>query len=347
MLPGQAMRKKFKNITLVIPDPEAFISGGNIYNLHFLKALRTYDPGIKNIDFETFKNLEEAEKVDCYLIDTYYFEALKDYKGDLSSTYLLVHLLESLNQEGEEQLAYFQNEEASVLNRFKGFMSTSHFTHAYLCSLGYEDKAHLILPPAISFQAIKKKKAVGKINALMVNNLMQRKGVLDLLEAIKKAELSADQFHLTIIGNETIEPEYASKVKTILEDERLQDLAEYIGVLPHKEVREYYELANLYISSAYMETFGISLQEAVAYRIPILAYDGGNAFYHIEEGINGHLFDSNTALVSTLEKLCQQKDEFEMLLDRAWAFRKFENYTWSTVVKSFVQQLALINNAIK
>lgn len=336
------MKGKFKNITFVIPEPTSFVSGGNIYNLHFLKAIQGYDPTIRQIDFEVFSRLTASEKTDLYFIDTIYFEQLKQYQGDLSSSILIVHLLESLNQEEASRHAYFEKEERMLLDRFRGFLSTSPFTHAYLQTLDYPKAFHFILPPALTFKPRVRQKETTKINALMVNNLMERKGVVEFLEALKETNITKEQFELTIIGNDTLEPAYAQKCKGLLADPKIRPLVRYEGVLPHSKVKQFFEEANLYISAASMETFGIALQEAVAYRMPILAVDGGSVNFHIEEFYNGYLFDSSADLVDTLEELCGVNKEFKSLVESAWQFRKFEDYTWDTVVKTFVHQLTFI-----
>jgi len=340
MLHGLAMKERYKNIIFVVPDPKSFISGGNIYNLYFLDALRQVDPIVSLVDFDTFKKINTSPQEHLFFIDTYYFDAIKTYQGDLSSSFLLVHLLESLNEKSENRLSFFKKEEKKTLDRFQGFLSTSDFTKNYVVNLGYEDKAHLVIPPAIGFKPQRRKKHSEKIEALMVNNLMERKGIIELLEAIEKTEITAEQFHLTIIGNETIEPEYAEACKKIFNRKRLKVLVTYRGVMPHTKVKKFYQKSNLYISSAYMETFGISLQEAVAYRTPILAFDGGNSFYHIEKGQNGFLFNSNKKLVDKILHLCENKKDFEKLLDTSWQFRKFEKYNWKEAVTQFVRQLA-------
>lgn len=335
---GQVMKGKFKNIVFVCPDPKSFISGGNIYNLHFLEALRKYDPAVQQIDFETFLKLNEKQNL--YFFDTIYFDQLKKYKGDLSSAYLIFHHVESLNQAEENRVEYFRKEEQELLDRFGGFLSTSHYSQSYLMTLGYVDVNHLVLPPAINFKPKRRQKDTDKINAVMVNNLMQRKGIIEFLSALKKSKITKEQFQLTIIGGDTLEPEYAQACKVLLRDRKLQDLVSYIGPLPHAKVKRYFEESNLYISSAFMETFGIALQEAVAYRIPVLAYDGGSANYHIEEFENGFLFDTHEELVFTLEELCFRPDEFKRLVDSAWKFREFESYTWEEVIGDFVRQMS-------
>jgi len=73
--------------------------------------------------------------------------------------------------------------------------------------------------------------------------------------------------------------------------------------------------------------------------MPILAYDGGSADYHIDEFENGFLFDTHEELVFTLEELCFRDDEFKSLVESAWKFRKFEEYDWKEVIGEFVRQL--------
>jgi len=238
------MKEKFRNIVFVCPDPKSFVSGGNIYNLHFLETLKQFDPAIRQIDFESFQTLKTSEQDDLYFIDTIYFDQLKKYKGDLSSAYLIVHHLESLDEPEEERTAFYKKEEEEVLDRFGGFLSTSYFTRVYLFSLGYSDAKHLVLPPAISFKPKRRKKSVDKINALMVNNLIQRKGIIEFLNALKESKITKEQFQLTIIGGETLEPEYTQACKVLLRDRKLQELVNYIGPLPHAQVKRYFEESN-------------------------------------------------------------------------------------------------------
>lgn len=333
------MKVKFKKIIFVVPEPDSFISGGNIYNLHFLKALRRFDPTVVNIDFATFQSRPESSEEVLYFFDSIYFENLKTYQGDLAHTFLIAHHLESLNQKEENRFPFFKKEEKSVLDRFGGFLSTSPFTQKYLSSLGYEKVMHLNLPPALTFKANPRKQSGPKIQALMVNNLIERKGLLELFDYLNKSNLSASQFQLTLIGGEHIEPAYAAKCREMLNTPRLQQLVNYIGLQNRETVMQYFEQSNLYISTAYMETFGIALQEAVAYRLPILAYDGGSADYHIEPGQNGHLFTTINEMVQKLDELAVRPNEFDDLIESAWQFRKFENYNWQTVIQLFVQQL--------
>ncbi len=333
------MKEKFDRLVFVVPDPESFISGGNIYNLHFLKALRTIDPSVINVDFDVFQK-EYHSGQDLLFFDSIYFESLKKYEGDLSKAYLIVHHLESLNQKDADRISFFQKEEKAVLDRFGGFLSTSFFTQEYLNNLGYTKAKHICLPPAITFQAKPQKQTSEKIRALMVNNLIERKGIVEFFTCLRDSNISEKQFQITLIGNKLIEPAYAAECEKYLTDPKLKKLVKYIGEQPRQQVMRYFEKSNLYISTAYMETFGIALQEAVAYRLPVLAYDGGNAKYHIEEGRNGMLFSSIESLVQQIEKIAKRPDQFQKLINKAWAFRKFENYTWFGLVKEFVVQLA-------
>ena len=47
----------------------------------------------------------------------------------------------------------------------------------------------------------------------MVNNLIERKGVVEFLQALENANLNAAQFQLLLIGGDNLEPEYALECK--------------------------------------------------------------------------------------------------------------------------------------
>jgi len=316
-------------LVFVIPDPQLFPSGGNLYNFHLIQALKERACDIQVADFKAFKTMPGSGSDTFYFFDTLYFNDLLAFEKPLNGCYLIVHHLGSLYSK-EEEGDVFKLKEQRVLERFDGFLTTSNFTKNYLLGKGLTGKRYLTIPPALCFQPVPKKKVTDKIQALFVSNLIERKGILPFLKALQKTEIRKEHCQILIVGSSEIEPAYAQEcIDLILKDDRLSMLVHYKGACNQKQIQNLYRQSNLFISTAFLETFGMALQEAVAHRLPVLAFDGGNVSYHLQEGKNGYLFASIEALVSKLEYLCQTKEKFEKLVESAWNFRSFENYEWS------------------
>ena len=84
--------------------------------------------------------------------------------------------------------------------------------------------------------------------------------------------------------------------------EASQQQLHFPGSLSREELVRKYREAALYLSSSEMETFGMALQEARAFGLPILALEGGYVSRHISVGENGYLFKNIPGLAEGLTR---------------------------------------------
>lgn len=327
-------------LRFVIPDPEAFQSGGNLYNFHLVKALEHNGVVIQVVDFEQFVSGKERGDSTVCFIDTLYFEALKQLDFELKNCFLIVHHLESLYPAGSHSDVVFEENEREFLNQFDGFLTSSEFTKEYLFEKELTQKHYIIVVPALCFQPNPVFEPGSILKAVIVANLIERKGIFPFLKCLQKSNIDPEKCQIQIAGSVTLEPEYAQKcLNLIASDSKLSKLVEFLGPCDSSQIQTLYEQSNLFISTSFMETFGMALQEAVAYRLPILAFDGGNAKYHIESGKNGFLFSSIQDLVDKLEILSNDDQDFKSLTKKAWKFRKYESYDWAKAADLFIEKL--------
>ena len=313
-------------------------SGGNRYNACLTEALHQIGAEIEVMEWEAF----EAEiRPGIFWIDTLYMEqwAQTPTKHPGQQVGLLVHHLESLYPPpGMDSDAYFVEHENAILKQFDAFLVTSPFTKEYLIRRGFGDQAILVVPPAMHQVPDVQISAEPNLRALMVANLIERKGILAWLEVLEEKEEKPGNFELTIIGSDELEAEYAAACKEkVANSPLLKKSVRLTGPLPHEEVWKYYPASNLFISAAHMETYGMALQEAVAVGLPILALRGGHVQAHVKEGENGYLFGELGEMAGCFVRLSGDVEERRKLVEGARASKPDPGYDWGAAGRLYVE----------
>ena len=282
------------HFAFIVPDPRSFQSGGNLYNKQLIQALERE----ATIKLSCWHQREIIPKgANAYFIDTLFLDELDQWKA-YRPLYLLVHHLESLfPPSGESAIDLFEQKERPLLEQFDGYLVTSTFTATYLNSKKLEKPIYCI-PPALSHTFAPNKRSYEQVQAIMVANLIERKGIVPFLQELQKETLPS--FQLSIFGNMDLEPAYAQKCLQIIA--QLPQI-EYAGELPQEELFQYYERSNLFISTAYMETFGMAIQEAKEAQLPLLILEGGYAATHLDKNAMGWQVQTIPALVQQLKKI--------------------------------------------
>jgi len=333
-------------ITFIIPDVNAFQSGGNIYNKHLIEGLIQCGCTPQVLSLTAFKALNPKTLKGHYFFDTLYFTQLNNLfhlRHKNSQFFLIVHHLESLYPpKGYTQDTYFQEKEFPFLKQYDGFLTSSQFTANYLTTK-HLFQPKIVISPAITYtpKQISPKKAA-PINALMVANLVERKGVLPFLKKLANPILINENKNLTIhiVGSDKIETNYARKCLSIINDTPTSNqIVQYHGQLAPFQLKPFFENANLFISTALMETYGMALQEARAFKLPILALDGGNIASHIESGINGFVFDKLDGLIQQLMQFTEQPVLLEQLLSNINTLNKADGYDWKSAAQLLLKGL--------
>ena len=176
------------------------------------------------------------------------------------------------------------------------------------------------------------------LRAILVANLIERKGILDFLQEVSKYSWKQGS-SISLVGSSEIEPAYAQECLYLLQnDSSLSALVKYKGVLQREEVWQSLQESNLFISAATMETFGMAIQEAVASGLPLLVLKGGYVAEHFKMGAAGRSFGKLADLVAFLKKLEDDEELFLQFQGKAVSNQK-AYYTWKDAASSLVDQL--------
>lgn len=332
-------------LVFVMPDGSDEISGGNLYNADLFAALQECCE-TKWMAATDFASEPLAEGT--YLVDTLNLDIANEVlrtRRPGQRFVLLVHHLPSFEPgltTSHPSLAL----ERSVLPNFDGYIATGEFTRSWLAEQGYAERTILMEPVFASPPSVRRN-LEGPVRAVMVCNLIARKGVLEFLDRLalevdKNSEVDAPTFSLDIIGRDDLDVEYAKAcAERVASEASLGRHVQLLGALPHSSVLATYQEANLFLSASRMETFGISLQEARHYGLPILAVRGGNSENHVVEGKTGGVLETPSELACAFLELVKNRDAHVSYFDAAQDARPSGSERWNDAAKRLLTVLTV------
>jgi len=330
-----------ERLVFVLPPENELVSGGNLYNRQLVDAVRRRRP-IEEVTEERWAALVAAGERAIYLVDTVSLERFLPVTPRAGQRFLLVvHHLPSLEpglSDGDPSLAV----ERAALPRFDGFVVTSSYTASHLRAGGHLQPC-ITVRPALPERPRPPLEHRPGVRALLVANLIPRKGVVPFVRALAAALRPGDQLTVDVVGRDDLDPACAAECARAVREAGLDGGGEAVvrlrGVVPYEGMDALYRDASLLVSTSQMETFGMALQEARAYGVPILACRGGNASAHVEHGITGALYETVGELVDGMLELVRAPDRMQQLFIAAQSLRTGSEYTWAAAAGDFLRQL--------
>jgi len=323
-------------LVFALPDGSDAVSGGNIYNAELIRELAATRM--------TFGECAEAVRrgtPGLYFIDTLNLrEFLNLPPAQTGQQFaLVVHHLPSL-EPGIDPADESLQLEASALLRFDAFLTTSPFTAQVLAQKGIRAEKIMTVLPGVRLTDSEPRRYEPPLRAVMVGNLIRRKGILEFLAALESRAADADAFEIDIVGRLDMDVGYVGECRELLaRSEPLGRLVRLRGAVPYDEMDQWYRTHNLFVSAAKMETFGMGLAEARAHGLPILALDRGHVRNHFTDGENGVLVDSIEALADNFMGLVREPRTIENLFSRAQGLRAGSDYGWKAAAARFRDEL--------
>jgi len=180
-----------------------------------------------------------------------------------------------------------------------------------------------------AFKPIKKNKNK-IINLLFVGRLVNRKGPLYLLKAIKKIISTNKNIKLTIIGDG---PERSTAEKYI-RDNKLGQFVDLKGEIIGKKRISYYQKADIFCAPYVDEAFGITILEALSCGVPVVGFKN-ESFLEILKGYPyPRLFVNNKNVLELSKALRQLIDSFEKRKEVGkWGIERVKDFDWTNIAK--------------
>lgn len=168
---------------------------------------------------------------------------------------------------------------------------------------GIAPKANVIvINNAVALPNIQTRAISDNRTFLFLGALIQRKGVVDLLEAVKQMKnRDVSNFHVLIAGSGAEE----NQLKEYAEQNGLQSYVDFLGWITKEQKPSLLEKADVLVLPSYNEGLPIAILEAMSYALPIISTDVGSIAEAVQEAVNGFLIapgDVN-ALTDAMVKL--------------------------------------------
>jgi glycosyltransferase involved in cell wall biosynthesis len=163
-----------------------------------------------------------------------------------------------------------------------------------LAGQGYPPERIRVVPPGRDLPAAPAGPPVdlrqGRRAALLcVANWVERKGLLDVLEAVAGLPVGLATLHLA--GDDRADPGYGDRVRARLSRPDLVGRVVVHGPLPAERVAALYQAADVFVLPSLREPYGTVWGEAMAAGLPVVGWRAGNLPHLAEHGREGLLAD--------------------------------------------------------
>jgi glycosyltransferase involved in cell wall biosynthesis len=343
-------------VGLVIYDNLERRTGGYLYDRKLVEALRRQGAAVEvislpwrdyvrhlkdNFSPSLFHRLASLE-VDCLLQDELNHPSLfllnHHLRRQVSYPIVgIVHHLRSLEARPAWQNLLYRVVEQRYLTGLDGFVFNSQATRASVEALAGKlaEKRFVVAYPGGDrgkeipgeLEIVQRAHQGGPLHLLFVGNLIPRKGVHLILQAL--AKLPPDSFRLEIVGDDRVSPAYTSRLAGQIRRLGLGNGVQIWGSVEDHTLVSLYRQAQALVMPSYHEGFGIVYLEAMGFGLPVLATSQGGAAELVTQGENGYLIapgEVNT-LADHLWKWNTQRDELARMGVMA-RLRYLQHPTW-------------------
>lgn len=148
---------------------------------------------------------------------------------------------------------------------------------------------------------------------VFVGRLAEEKNIEFLLNAHPQLVKRNNKIKLLIVGDG---PD-ADKYKKISEKLKMNDNIIFTGAIPRDDMPYYYALGNVFSTASKSETQGLTVIEAMAASLPVIAIEDESFLDSVVDGLNGYIFKNKSGYVKSVEKIFENKDIYNQMRKQA------------------------------
>ena len=118
---------------------------------------------------------------------------------------------------------------------------------------------------------------------LFVGNILQQKGISELIDAIDLIHQSEPSVRLYLIGAEK-SPSFKHQLERVIKDNQLENIVQFLGTKEQPVIAKWMSAADCVVLPSYMEGFGLVALEAMACETPVVGTNVGGLKYLLADG---------------------------------------------------------------
>ncbi len=207
----------------------------------------------------------------------------------------IVHHLRSSEMRPVWQNRLYAVVERAYLRSVHGFIFNSRTSQEAVHSLTEAEPLGVVAYPAADHlgveisdeEIVHRARQTGPLRLVFVGNLIPRKGLHTLLEAL--ARMPKSSITLDIIGSPDVAADYAAAMRRRIAALKLGAIVHLHGALEDDELPGRLQSAQVLVVPSSYEGFGIVYLEAMSFGLPCIGTTAGGANEIITEGENGFL----------------------------------------------------------
>ena len=336
-------------IGLVIYGSLDTLSGGYLYDRKLVEHLRSQGDTVEIISLP-WRNYA------AHLTDNLYFELpptvdilIQDELNHPSLIFSnrgkhpypiisLVHHLRCSELRPKWQNSFYRWLEKKYLRSVDGFVFNSRTTERVVNSLLESRNPSIVAyPPTdrfgepISEEKIVKRAKSDEFRILFLGNVIYRKGLNRLLEAVS-AQPSA--FRIDVVGSLTSEPQYTKQIQEYISRNHLSSFVFLHGQLDKEPLMEKLEQAHVLVVPSSYEGFGIVYLEGMCFGLPAIGTTAGAASEIITDRVDGFLIEpENTKILADRLRILHEKRDLVTQMSLAARERYLAQPKWDETAR--------------
>jgi glycosyltransferase involved in cell wall biosynthesis len=229
----------------------------------------------------------------------------------------------------------YRNRDLKNVRNVSGVLSNSHFGANQIQKI-YGRSANVITHGIDPYQKSERRKELrqqyGFIDSdlvvLTVNYLHPRKRIDLFLETIAAAQKENGSIKGLIVGDG---PEKGQLMR-----HPDAGTSRFTGFIDDKELFHYYQAADIYLHTARLETFGLSLIEAAGNGVPVVSVNEGGPCETVLDSQTGYLVEANASALANAIRILVKNAEMRSKFGKAGEESVRKKYTWEQGAQDFL-----------
>jgi glycosyltransferase involved in cell wall biosynthesis len=252
----------------------------------------------------------------------------------------LVHHLRCSELRPKWQNYFYRIIEKKYLNSVDGFIFNSQTTKSVVNGLSVGEKPSVIAYPptdrfgeAISENEIIERAKSDELRILFLGNVIYRKGLHTLLEAISKERLAVSgqrlAIKLDVVGSLDYEPKYARRMQEFVFNNGLSSHVTFHSSLDNEPLKQMLKRSHLLVVPSSYEGYGIVYLEGMGFSLPAIGTTDGAAREIISDGLDGFLIEpGDSGLLASRLRVLNEKREMLVRMSLAARDRYLRQPKW-------------------